>query len=616
MYQIKSNQSRTKSNQSQTKSNQDRMITIYIGDNGVEVGEKIGERLSKYSGGGEEKQLLGEQLPLLKKLELELRPLLEKRELLQPTLSLLGHLEYVHPLSLVQQFTVYVNNNTSIKTIKEKVESGERPAFFNVIGDLDSPKYYEVLSFIRDKYTDIKILNICILPEKSRVIKIDVDNQILYNVSAIGNFTDSTILIEYDKIIEIVEKEKREKGEKVYKTNITDKIADILSYYMYVMFINENTRQTHNDILKAFPLEKGIATLAYVDDTTDKDIMANKLTTDYLVGFTESTTIYRQVICDDRDVTGIIDNPLNINVRRADMLTDIAPSRVSELPNLPPRGLTIVIDTGIKDFFQSLKDKLEVKNDDVIRTIYSNVANTKYTLPEETQLELFISRLIAYSYIGQIYYLYMPQSDKDITNLDKVLDEWQGRGEALDNIVDKLNEVLTEIQAKFKSSSGGGQDLGGEPAGGAQRGEDDDGDSIFDNLDVFFRNVELLPSLVVNGVKSAVIALNKVLLNTTNNFILTNNVIYQIIKHNDFSILKNPEAVKDILKISIESSKSLPVNSPYLNIVGSLREVEGINKIDLEIIRLENLEKLSDLDNAMKPRARATTQARAPAPAN
>ena len=480
--------------------------------------------------------------------------------------------------------------------IKQKVGNITDLAFFNVIGDLDSPKYYEVLSSINKDYSSIKILNICILPEKTRVINPRVDNQILYNVSAIGNFTDSTILIEYDKIIEIVEKEK---GEVVNTTHITDKIADILSYYTYVMFINKSTRQTHDDILEAIPLEKGIATLAYVDDIFDKEKMANKLTTDYLVGYKKSRTIYRQVICDDIAVTNIIDAQLNTPVKTAGVLTTIASSLHTELPptNLPPRGLTIVIDTGIKEFFSGLKRKLEVKNDDIIKEIYSNVAYTKDTLPIETNLELLISRYIAYSYIGQIY----QDNTQDITNLDKILDEWRGSGEERENIIDKLNKVLTEINNNFKSSSTSPNVL-------------QYSDNIFDNLDDFFSTIVLPPFLVVNGVKNAVTALDKVLSKTKNKFILTNNVIYQIIKQNNFSILKDPKAVKNILEISIESGKSLPIDSPYLKIVGSLREVEGINKIDLEILRLDRLDDIeggpspgndSDLEAAEKALAAA-----------
>ena len=417
------------------------------------------------------------------------------------------------------------------------------------------------------------------MPAKTRVIDPRVDNQILYNVSAIGNFTDSTILIEHDKIVEIVEKERK----KVTMEDITNKIADILSYYTYVMFINKSTRQNHDDILEAIPLEKGIATLAYVEDAANPDEMADKLITDYLVGYKKSTTIYRQVICDDSSVTSIIDNILSTTVKTAGVLTYIAPSLVSGLPltDLPPRGLTIVIDTGIKEFFSGLKSNLDVKNDDVIKTIYSNVAYTKDTLPIETNLELLISRYIAYSYIGQIY----QDNTQDITNLDKILDEWLGSGEERENIIDKLNKVLTEINNNFKSSSTSPNVL-------------QYSDNIFDNLDDFFSTIVLPPFLVVNGVKIAVTALDKVLSKTKNKFILTNNVIYQIIKQNDFSILKDPKALKDILEISIESGKSLPINSPYLKIVGSLREVEGINKIDLEILRLDRLD---DIERGPSP---------------
>ena len=466
-----------------------------------------------------------------------------------------------------------------MNTITQKVGSIKELAFFNVIGDLDSPKYYEVLSSIKDAYKSSKILNICIMPAKTRVIDPRVDNQILYNVSAIGNFTDSTILIEHDKIVEIVEKERK----KVTMEDIQNKIADILSYYTYVMFINKSTRQTHHDILDRIPLEKGIATLAYVDDIFDKEKMANKLTTDYLVGYKKSTTIYIQVICDDPIVTSIIDNILNTTVKTAGVLTYIAPSLVSGLPltDLPPRGLTIVIDTGIKEFFSGLKSNLDVKNDAVIKEIYSKVEYTKDMLPTETNLELLISRYIAYSYIGQIY----QDNTQDITNLDKILDEWLGSGEERENIIDKLNKVLTEINNNFKSSSTSPNVL-------------QYSDNIFDNLDDFFSTVVLPPFLVVNGVKIAVTALNKVLSKTKNKFILTNNIIYQIIKQNDFSILKNPKALKDILEISIESGKSLPINSPYLKIVGSIREVEGINKIDLEILRLDRLD---DIEGGPSP---------------
>ena len=394
-----------------------------------------------------------------------------------------------------------------MNTITQKVGSITELAFFNVIGDLDSPKYYEVLSSIKDAYKSSKILNICIMPAKTRVIDPRVDNQILYNVSAIGNFTDSTILIEHDKIVEIVEKERK----KVTMEDITNKIADILSYYMYVMFINKSTRQNHDDILEAIPLEKGIATLAYVEDATNPDEMVDKLITDYLVGYTKSTTIYRRVICDDPNVTSIIDNILNTTVKTAGVLTYIAPSLVSGLPRrgrLPPRGLTIVIDTGIKEFFSGLKSNLDVKNDDVIKTIYSNVAYTKDMLPTETNLELLISRYIAYSYIGQIY----QDNTQDITNLDKILDEWLGSGEERENIIDKLNKVLTEINNNFKSSSTSPNVL-------------QYSDNIFDNLDDFFSTIVLPPFLVVNGVKNAVTALDKVLSKTKNKFILTNNII-------------------------------------------------------------------------------------------
>ena len=583
---------------SSTSSN--KIITIYIGDNGVDVGQTIlKRRWSTYIELLRQLPQLREQLLLLPQQQLQqlqqqellLEELLREQQLLlQPLQQLLQPqllerlLERLQELLQEQYLAVCVTNTTDIKTtmnmIKQKVGNITDLAFFNVIGDLDSPKYYEVLSSINKDYSSIKILNICILPEKTRVINPRVDNQILYNVSAIGNFTDSTILIEYDKIIEIVEKEK---GEVVNTTHITDKIADILSYYMYVMFINKRTRQTHHEILDRIPLEKGIATLAYVDDIFDKEKMANKLTTDYLVGYKKSTTIYRQVICDDKDVIDIIDKQLNTSVKTAGVLTTIARSLHTELPptDLPPRGLTIVIDTGIKEFFSGLKRKLEVKNDDIIKEIYSNVAYTKDTLPIETNLELLISRYIAYSYIGQIY----QDNTQDITNLDKILDEWLGSVEERENIIDKLNKVLTEINNNFKSSSTSPNVL-------------QYSDNIFDNLDDFFSTIVLPPFLVVNGVKNAVTALDKVLSKTKNKFILTNNIIYQIIKQNDFSILKDPKALKDILEISIESGKSLPINSPYLKIVGSIREVEGINKIDLEILRLDRLD---DIEGGPSP---------------
>ena len=565
-----------------------KIITIYIGDNGVAVGQTIRERrwstyieplllqLQQLS-----KQLLEQLEPHQERLQLQLVRLQEQLQELAERHRL--QLQPVQlPLQLLQELlqeenlAVYVTNNMDIRItmnmIKQNVGSIKYIAFFNVIGDLDSPKYYEVLSSIKDAYKSSKILNICIMPAKTRVIDPRVDNQILYNVSAIGDFTDSTILIEHDKIVEIVEKERK----KVIMEDIQNKIADILSYYTYVMFINKSTRQNHDDILNRIPLEKGIATLAYVEDTANPDEMADKLITDYLVGYKKSTTIYRQVICDDPNVTRIIDNILNTTVKTAGVLTYIAPSLVSGLPltDLPPRGLTIVIDTGIKEFFSGLKDKLLVKNDAIIKEIYSKVEYTKDMLPTETNLELLISRYIAYSYIGQIY----QDNTQDITNLDMILDEWLGSGDRnAKNLIDNLNNVLTEINNKFKSSSTSPNVV-------------QYNNNIFDNLDDFFSTIVLPPFLVVNGVKSAVTALNKVLSKTTNKFILTNNIIYQIIKQNNFSILKNPKAVKDILEISIESGKSLPIDSPYLKIVGSLREVEGINKIDLEILRLDRLD--------------------------
>lgn len=475
-----------------------------------------------------------------------------------------------------------------MKTIPAKVGSITELAFFNVIGDLDSPKYYEVLSFINAKYKDIKILNICILPEKTRVINPRVDNDILYNVSAIGNFTDSTILIEYDKIIEIVEKEKGE-GEVVNTTHITNKIADILSYYMYVMFINKSTRQTHDDILREIPLKTGIATLAYVDDTTDPAEMANKLTTDYLVGFTKSTTIYRRVICDDSFVTSIIDRKA---VKTAGVLTYIAPSLPTELPrtNLPPRGLTIVIDTGIKKFFSELKRNLEVKNDDIIKEIYSNVEKSKNMLPRETNIELRISRLIAYYYIVRCYLDYIEiwgVADADSPAAAQKLKAAAANMAASAAAARLYNEFDFALPAESLNTR-----LTNELANANTifNFQPDPTVDIFDYLDNFFTTHNLSEVFVIEYAKIAVTTLNKVLPDTINKFILTNNVIYQIIKQNDFSILQNPEAVKDILEISIESGKSLPINSPYLKIVGSLREVEGINKIDLEILRLERLD--------------------------
>jgi hypothetical protein len=298
---------------------------------------------------------------------------------------------------------VYVDNNADIKKImteiREQVGSIITLACFNIIADLDSLMYYDVLSAIKKQYTNAILLNICIMPPTKIVLNPDVDNLILYNISAISNFTNSTILIDYDTFIE-----KRMapifKGKEIYIEDVENKIADILSYYIFIMFSCPWTRQEPHEIAKDISKSAGIATLAYLDrddDNTNIYKKAMDLTENYLVGFKKSNIIYRRVICDDNNVeTNIKKELVNEKLVTYSKIDTLYIKQLYRPTSPMPQGLTIVIDTGIKKFFSDIIDRLKIGKNDIIMDIYSYAGRIYDDLNPLTKLQITLSSFIAH----------------------------------------------------------------------------------------------------------------------------------------------------------------------------------------------------------------------------
>ena len=521
-----------------------KIITVHIGDNSVIIGRKIWDKyVANYSNDANNYYVLDEN---------------------------------GYPRA------VYVDNNANIKKIMTEidqlVESITTLACFNIIGDLDSLMYYDVLSYIKRQYTNAILLNICIMPPTKIVLNPDVDNLILYNISAISNFTNSTILIDYDTLVK-KGMGSTFKDKQLYTEDVENRIADILSYYIFVMFINENTRQESYEIATNISKSMGIATLAYEDDTLDSAEMAIKLTENYLVGFPKSTIIYRKAICDDSDVETKINEGLKNETLFVFSKIDTLCITALKRPDLPARGLTIVIDTGIKAFFSDIIDRLKIGKNDIIMDIYSSAGNIYNDLTALTKLQITVSSFVAHMCLINEY-----KMDDD------TIDQMKAAAAAFDSPINTERAEAAAAEAAAAATNAIKQAFPDK----ALIGEEEDVSSSAAGLAAFskvyssyavFKNKDIITA----AVKKA-LAYTSSLKDAENKFIITLNVIYEIIKQNEFFILKYPRELKEIIGLAIEAGKKLPGNSLYLNMFEQLRQVEALNKVDLEILRLDRLD--------------------------
>ena len=594
-----------------------KVITIHIGDNGIKIAREIWKKYKD-----EHKAAAASSI----------HPLLDNNG---------------------DPRAVYVNNRTNIERtmsdITQLVESITTLACFNIIADLDSPIYYDVLSAIKKKYTDAILLNICIMPAKKIVLDPEVDNIILYNISAISNFTDSTILIDYDTIT----KGMNQYGSTpIYTTDIVNKIADIISYYIHIMFVNESTRQEAHEIANNISRYTGIATLVYVDDATNSDETAIKLTENYLVGFEKSTILYRRIICENNDVIVKINKELVNETLFICSKIDTIFNRDSRSNSLPPRGLTIVIDTGIKNFFLGIKANSKIGKNNIIQNIYSNAGEIYGKLDPQIQLYITLS-----SFITHIYFVTgaigrnmgnntvdnaINSAIRDAITATSIITRLDTDNKTGDDAVTRLTEALilvdkalaniaSALENTSQGGSGGNKGVNGiiidavtgkssfltaPPAGpiplvinavngtfitpaaaadAAAAAADaatttayNDTLNSFDNLYINYPDIFKKVLVMIATVFEVVPKIS--LKNIENNFLVTLNVIYQIIKQNKFFILDYPRELTYIISLALKVGDRLPSTSPYFGIYIQLSEVEALNKVDLEILRLEGID--------------------------
>jgi hypothetical protein len=540
---------------------------------------------------------------------------------------------------------VYVGDKTEISDIMENIKTLADCILpcFNIIADLDSPKYYDVLSAIKYRYKEAIILNICIIPATTRVINPAVDNLILYNIAAISNFTYSTILIDYDTVTKGMN---TDNSTRIYTDDVVNKMADILSYYIHVMFVNESTRQTPNEIAKNISTTQGIATLAYVDDAENPVQMAQKLTTDYLVKFEKSTIVYRYVICENKRTLKNIDNEPNIvigslstkhnkefrrNYRRSDVTgrrggrgggstgrggavrqdrldsgggkgKDVAVEAVlteepvvvkkSTSPLPPPRGLTIVIDTGIKIFFENLKRQLKINTNkllnDILKAVavfgdsekFSELINKKIDFDSVTVPDLAKTNSGLQDLVGKVkdmidYAITAIMKNPNATrrDIDDITYAW-------------FNNIYNEITINNPPLHDTASNMG---LSDAKAGMRIDGILYYDapptnGVNSQEQSFEIQLRKALGDGSRENVTLSQPLVKDYANLI-----IFLILKNVDIAT-NDPLRIKAIIHLLLATLNKAPSNSKMF-MFKLVRQLEAINKVDLEVLRLGELDR-------------------------
>jgi hypothetical protein len=491
------------------------------------------------------------------------------------------------------------------------------------------------------------------MPAKTLVIHPEVDNVILYNISAISNFTDSTILIDYDTVTKGMNTDNLNR---IFTDDVVNKMADILSYYLHVMFVNESTRQTPYKIANYISKSKGIATLAYVDNVTNSDEMALKLTENYLLEFEKSTILYRRTICENNDVIAKINKELVNETLFISSKIDTIFNKESRPNPLPLRGLTIVIDTGIKNFFLGIKSNSVIGKNNIIKNIYSNAGEKYGDIDPQIQRYITLSSFITHIYFvtgaigrsmgNEIVNTAINSAVRDaitatgvITSLDTFNKTGEDAVRRLNDALILVNNALANIASALgntsQGSSGGNTDVNGitidavtgkssfltAPIGGATplvinavngtfttpaaAAATTDAATADATADAYNSTLSAFDKLYINspGTYKNVLVMNATVLEVVskislkdieNNFLVTLNVIYEVIKQNEFFILDYPTEIKDIITLALKAGEKLPIDSKYFDMYKQLSEVEALNKVDLEILRLEKIDELSN----------------------